>query len=66
MSNESLSKIDKSSNAQTGLLQNLQTIMATMSNLTDPTLGLKLVIDGKDVKSRIEKIQAREKGKTKN
>lgn len=60
-SNESLKKIDLASNSQTGLLQNLQTIMATMAKLTDPTLGLKLFIDGKDVKNRIEKIQKQEK-----
>lgn len=64
-SNTSLKGIDASSNIQTGLLQNLQTIMATMAKLTDPTLGLKLFIDGKDVKSRIEKIQTQQKGKTK-
>jgi hypothetical protein len=66
LSNKSLDKIDKSSNVQTGLLQNLQTIMATFANFTDPTFGLKLLIDGKDVKSRIEKIQTQEKGKTRN
>ena len=65
ISNDSLKKIDTSSTAQTGLLQNLQTIMATMAKLTDPTLGLKLFIDGKDVKSRIEKIQTQQNGKTK-
>ena len=65
LSNQSLKKIDVSSNAQTGLLQNLQTIMATFANFTDPTFGLKLLIDGKDVKSRIEKIQTQQKGKTK-
>ena len=61
ISNTSLKNIDVSSNAQTGLLQNLQTIMATMAKLTDATLGLKLFIDGKDVKSRIEKIQTQQK-----
>ena len=61
ISNQSLKKIDTSSNAQTGLLQNLQTIMATMANFTDPTFGLKLLIDGKDVKSRIEKIKTQQK-----
>jgi len=66
ISNKSLKQIDTSSNVQTGLLQNLQTIMATMSNFTDPTFGLKLLIDGKDVKSRIEKIKTQEKGKTRN
>ena len=65
ISNDSLKKIDTSSTAQTGLLQNLQTIMATMAKLTDPSLGLKLFIDGKDVKSRIEKIQTQQSGKTK-
>lgn len=65
VSNQSLKKIDVSSNAQTGLLQNMQTILAVMGKFTDPTLGLKLFIDGKDVKSKIEKIQTKEKGKTK-
>lgn len=65
LSNKSLKQIDTSSNAQTSLLQNLQTIMATMGKLTDPTLGIKLILDGKDVKNRIEKIQKQEQGKTK-
>jgi|688.fasta_scaffold87765_1 hypothetical protein len=65
ISNTSLKSIDVQSTTQTGLLQNLQTIMATLANFTDPTFGLKLLIDGKDVKSRIEKIKIQEKGKTK-
>jgi hypothetical protein len=65
ISNTSLKSIDVQSTTQTGLLQNLQTIMATLANFTDPTFGLKLLIDGKDVKNRIEKIKTQEKGKTK-
>lgn len=65
-SNQSLKKINDSSNAQSTFLQNIQTLTAAMAGLTDPKLGLKLIIDGKDVKSRIEKIQGQEKGKTKS
>ncbi len=60
---KSLKKIDASSMAQTTLLQNIQTLTAAMAKLSDPTLGIKMMIDGKDVKTSIEKIQAREKGK---
>ncbi len=62
-SDKSLKKIDISSTAQTRLLENIQTLTAATSKLTDPSLGIKLMIDGKDVKNRIEKIQAQEKGK---
>lgn len=60
---KSLKKIDLASTTQARLLENIQTLTAATSKLTDPSLGIKLMIDGKDVKSRIEKIQAQEKGK---
>ena len=56
-----LEQISTNSSALLKLTQNIQTLTATMSDLPLGFAGMKLLIDGKDVKSRIEKIQAQEK-----
>ena len=63
-SNESLKKIDLSSNSQLELLKNIQALTAATSNLTGmESRDIKLFMDGKEVKSRIERIATQEKGK---
>jgi uncharacterized coiled-coil DUF342 family protein len=56
-----LEQISTNSSALLKLTQNIQTLTATMSDLPLGFAGMKLLIDGKDVKSRIEKIQTQEK-----
>jgi hypothetical protein len=60
-----LEQINTNSTAMLKLTQNIQTLTAAMSNLPLGFEGMKLLIDGKDVKSRIEKIQTQQTGKTK-
>ena len=60
-----LEQINTNSTALVKLTQNIQTLTATMADLPLGFAGMKLMIDGKDVKSRIEKLQTQEKGKTK-
>lgn len=63
-SNQSLKKIDLSSNSQVELLKNIQALTAATSNLTGmESRDIKLFMDGKEVKSRIERIATQEKGK---
>jgi hypothetical protein len=65
-SDTSLKMINAQSTLQTQLLQNIQALTVATSNLGTIGLGdMKLLLDGKEVKSRIEKISIREKGKTK-
>jgi hypothetical protein len=65
-SDMSLKMINSQSTVQTQLLQNIQALTAVTSRLGDIGLGdMKLLLDGKVVKSRIEKIRIQEKGKTK-
>lgn len=62
----SLKSIDTQSTLQTQLLQNIQALTAATSGLANIGMGdMKLLLDGKEVKSRIEKIYIKEKGKTK-
>ena len=62
----SLQSINTQSTLQTQLLQNIQALTVATSNLGTIGLGdMKLLLDGKEVKSRIEKIRIKEKGKTK-
>jgi hypothetical protein len=66
-SDASLKMINAQSTLQTQLLQNIQALTAATSGLANIGLGnMKLLLDGKEVKSRIEKIQIQEKGKTRN
>lgn len=60
-----LEQINTNSTALVRLTENIQTLTATMADLPLGFAGMKLSIDGKDVKSRIEKLQTQEKGKTK-
>lgn len=60
-----LEQISTNSTALVRLTENIQTLTATMADLPLGFAGMKLSIDGKDVKSRIEKLQTQEKGKTK-
>jgi len=63
-SNQSLKKIDLASNSQVELLKNIQALTAATSGLANMTAGdIKLFMDGKEVKNRIEKITTQEKGK---
>jgi hypothetical protein len=65
-SDASLKMINAQSTLQTQLLQNIQALTAATSRLGNIGLGdMKLLLDGKEVKSRIEKIKIQEKGKTK-
>ena len=63
----SLKMLNVQSNIQTQLLQNIQALTVVTSRLGTIGMGsMKLLLDGKEVKSRIEKITIQEKGKTKN
>lgn len=63
-SNQSLKNIDVASNSQIELLKNIQALTAATSNLTGmESRDIKLFMDGKEVKSRIERIATQEKGK---
>lgn len=63
-SNQSLKKIDLASNSQIELLKNIQALTAATSGLANMNLSdIKLFMDGKEVKNRIEKIATQEKGK---
>jgi hypothetical protein len=65
-SDTSLKMINAQSTLQTQLLQNIQALTVATSRLGTIGLGdMKLLLDGKEVKSRIEKIKISEKGKTK-
>jgi hypothetical protein len=65
-SDTSLKMINAQSTLQTQLLQNIQALTVATSRLGTIGLGdMKLLLDGKEVKSRIEKIKIQEKGKTK-
>jgi hypothetical protein len=65
-SDTSLKMINAQSTLQTQLLQNIQALTVATSNLGTIGMGdMKLLLDGKEVKSRIEKIRIQEKGKTK-
>jgi hypothetical protein len=65
-SDTSLKMINAQSTLQTQLLQNIQALTVATSRLGTIGLGdMKLLLDGKEVKSRIEKIRIQEKGKTK-
>ena len=65
-SDTSLKMINAQSTLQTQLLQNIQALTVATSNLGTMALGdMRLLLDGKEVKSRIEKLSIREKGKTK-
>lgn len=62
-----LRNIDSQTTLQTQLLQNIQALTAATSRLGNIGLGdMKLLLDGKEVKSRIEKIKIQEAGKTRN
>jgi hypothetical protein len=64
-SDTSLKMINTQSTLQTQLLQNIQALTAATSNLANMNSGdIRLFMDGGEVKSRIEKIGIREKGKT--
>ena len=59
---KSLQSIDAQNILQTQLLQNIQALTAATSRLGDIGLGdMKLLLDGKVVKSRIEKISIQQK-----
>ena len=61
---KSLQSIDAQNILQTQLLQNIQALTAATSNLANMGMSdIKLLLDGKEVKSRIEKIAIQEKGK---
>lgn len=61
-----LEMIGAQSTLQTQLLQNIQALTVATTNLGNIGLGdMKLLLDGKVVKSRIEKLSIQEKGKTK-
>ena len=67
MAATSLQSINAQSTLQTQLLQNIQALTAATSKLGNIGLGdMRLLLDGKEVKSRIEKIRIQEKGKTRN
>lgn len=58
----SLKTIDSQSALQTQLLQNIQALTAAASRFSELKFGdMKLLLDGKEVKSRIEKIQTQQK-----
>lgn len=62
---QQLEMIGAQSTLQTQLLQNIQALTAATSNLGNIGLGdMKLLLDGKVVKSRIEKITTQQNGKT--
>jgi len=63
----SLNSINTQTILQTQLLQNIQALTAATSNLANVGLGdMKLLLDGKEVKNRIERVYVQEKGKTRN
>jgi hypothetical protein len=63
----SLQSINTQTILQTQLLQNIQALTAATSNLANVGLGdMKLLLDGKEVKNRIERVYVQEKGKTRN
>jgi hypothetical protein len=58
----SLQTIDSQSALQTQLLQNIQALTAAASRFSELKFGdMKLLLDGKEVKSRIEKISTQQK-----
>jgi hypothetical protein len=58
----SLQTIDTQSTLQTQLLQNIQALTAAASRFNELKFGdMKLLLDGKEVKSRIEKISTQQK-----
>lgn len=58
----SLQTIDSQSALQTQLLQNIQALTAATSRFSELKFGdMKLLLDGKEVKSRIEKISTQQK-----
>jgi hypothetical protein len=62
---QQLEMIGAQSTLQTQLLQNIQALTVATANLGNIGLGdMKLLLDGKVVKSRIEKITTQQNGKT--
>jgi hypothetical protein len=60
-----LEQINASTNTMVNLTKDIRALTAVMSGLSTDSV-MKLVLDGKELKTRIEKIQTQEKGKTKS
>ena len=60
-----LEQINASTNTMVNLTKDIRALTAVMSGLSTDSV-MKLVLDGKELKTRIEKIQIQEKGKTKS
>jgi hypothetical protein len=62
-SDKSLKRIDIASTTQAKLLENIQTLTAAMSGLSTDNI-MKLVVDGKELNTRLEKVKTQQLGKT--
>jgi hypothetical protein len=60
-----LEQLNTSTNTMVNLTKDIRALTAVMSGLSTDNV-MKLVLDGKELKTRIEKIQTQEKGKTKS